>query len=140
MYRGRRCARWKARGKTFTVPLNRKRTRIVYKSENWWVGFEDAAGEWQEVPYQADDTNNANPKVTHNYLHYSILAPGVAEKRRASWWETLPDVGGASVEGIGQKLTCRRASPGGSESADVSGQMLMISAPCGSDPLSPPRV
>ena len=34
-YRGQRCARWKGRRKTYTVPVNRKRTRIVYESENW---------------------------------------------------------------------------------------------------------
>ena len=55
-YRGRRCARWKSRGRTYTVPLNRKRTRIVYESENWWIGFEDAAGQWREVPGYADKT------------------------------------------------------------------------------------
>jgi site-specific recombinase XerC len=55
-HRNRRCARWASRGRTYTVPLNRKRTRIVYESENWWIGFEDAAGKWQEVPGYADKT------------------------------------------------------------------------------------
>ncbi|KKM14904.1 hypothetical protein LCGC14_1701440, partial [marine sediment metagenome] len=57
-YRGRRCARWSARGKTYTVPLNKKRTRIVYESENWWIRFEDAAGERQEVPGYVDKTSS----------------------------------------------------------------------------------
>ena len=55
-YRGRRCARWKARGRTYTVPLNQKRTRVEYESENWWSRFEDGVGQRQEVPGYADRT------------------------------------------------------------------------------------
>jgi len=58
-YRGRLCARWKGQGQTgriYTVPLNEKRTRIVYESDEWWVGLEDGAGEWQQVRAYRDKT------------------------------------------------------------------------------------
>ncbi|HUS48406.1 MAG TPA: tyrosine-type recombinase/integrase, partial [Phycisphaerae bacterium] len=55
-YRGRRCARWEGPHETYTVPLNAKGTRIVYESAEWWVGFEDAAGDWQEAKGYTDRT------------------------------------------------------------------------------------
>ena len=85
-YRGRRCARWTGRRGTFTVPLNTAGSRIVYESSVWWIGFEDAAGNWQEVPGYTDRTATDALKIERvkraERGHVGVADPLEAHRRR----------------------------------------------------------